>query len=179
MNKRVNFVLSIISSAIILLYLYTFLHEGGHALVAVLNGATITRFVLGMNAHMSFSGGSFTPFSESLRHIGGMLLPVLLLFPTLFAYRREVGSVFYHCFYFILSVGFTGSILAWVVIPVVSMVSTPPPGDDVTKFLASSGIHPLAVTLGAMALIAILVFISLRKGVFQSYFGIARNIRTN
>lgn len=64
MNKKLGLILKIIFAAFIELILYIFLHEGGHALVAVLCGAKITSFSI-VGAHTSWTGGSFTVFFHS------------------------------------------------------------------------------------------------------------------
>lgn len=176
MDKRLQFFLGIIVSAVIHLYLYTFIHEGGHALVAIMNGGRITRFVIGFNAHVSTTGASFTPFTASLFSIAGVLLPIICLIPFVLLYRRGISCIFYHCLYFIIFVGTVGSTLAWVIIPIVAMLGTPPAGDDVTSFLASSGLHPILITIGALLVAGGLIALGLDKGIFQTYFRLAQTI---
>lgn len=56
---------ALFGSIFLLLPFYVLLHEGGHALVALLCGARVTEFSL-LGAHMSYEGGAFTPLTLSL-----------------------------------------------------------------------------------------------------------------
>ncbi len=53
---------------------------------------------------------------------------------------------------FIGSAGTLCSLLAWVVIPFLFIKNVAPVGDDVTRFLANSGLPPLVVAYSALAL---------------------------
>jgi len=50
--KRIKYILGLLLTGLGLIYLYTFLHEGGHALVALMYGGTVENMVLGFNAHI-------------------------------------------------------------------------------------------------------------------------------
>ncbi len=144
----------LVASPLLGIVAYSAVHEAGHALVAVANGARVDRFVVGPDAHVAWSGGSFSATATSLSHAAGVLLPVLLLAVALVVYRPQTRSDVYHALSFVLTACTIGSLLAWVVIPVVAAVGTPPPNDDVTRFLESSGMPPLvlcAITTGTVA----------------------------
>ena len=68
MNLKVKKILSLFASILILIPLYVALHEGGHALTAVLCGARITQFRI-LGAYMAYEGGIFTSLTLSLFHI--------------------------------------------------------------------------------------------------------------
>ena len=53
MNLKVKKILSLFASILILIPLYVALHEGGHALTAVLCGARITQFRI-LGAYMAY-----------------------------------------------------------------------------------------------------------------------------
>jgi hypothetical protein len=55
---------------------------------------------------------------------------------------------------FITTVGTLFTLLAWVIIPFLYVKNSAPAGDDVTKFITNSGLPPLAVAFGALALFA-------------------------
>ncbi|MFP4468469.1 MAG: M50 family metallopeptidase [Bacteroidales bacterium] len=148
----------IAAGAVALVYVYTFLHEGGHALVAMLYGGSIEKFVLGLDAHVRTSGAAFTPFGAALFHAAGAFLPLMILVIALAMYKDDHKSTHYHFFYGLFSLGIIGSMLAWVVIPLVALFSEPPAGDDVTKFLRTTGIQPLAVTFVIALLLAVMLF---------------------
>jgi len=147
-----------------LLYLYTFLHEGGHALVAIMCGGKICKFVLGLNAHVETTGASFTLFSEALFISMGVLLPVIFLIIVLAIYKPQIEYTFYHIFYGILSLSITSSLLAWVIIPFIALFTLPPTGDDVTRFLDITDLYPLTVLFTAVLIIVALVFLIYKKG---------------
>ena len=65
MNLKVKKILSLFASILILIPLYVALHEGGHALTAVLCGARITQFRI-LGAYMAYEGGRFTSLTYSL-----------------------------------------------------------------------------------------------------------------
>lgn len=63
-----------------MVYLYTFLHEGGHALVILLSGNAITAFNLNffdLSAHVEMTG-QFPPAGAALNYLAGVALPLLL-----------------------------------------------------------------------------------------------------
>lgn len=163
--KKIRGIAIIIAGAIASIYVYTFLHEGGHALAGVLYGGTIEKFVLGMNAHVRISGADFTPFGAALFHAAGALLPLMVLSVILFTYKTGQKNTYYHIFHGLFGFGIIGSLFAWIAIPLIAIYSEPPAGDDVTKFLQTTGIHPLAVTLTTIALVAGLLFWIIKLGI--------------
>lgn len=164
MNKKAKYIISFLFSCIMLLFFYTLLHEGGHALVAIMCGGKVDKIVLGLNAHVQTSGACFTIFSEALFSSAGVLLPVLFLIIALVFYNPKINNIFYHIFYGILSLIITGSLLAWAIVPVMSLFALPPAGDDVTKLLDITHLNPLTVALTALLIIISLVFFMYRKG---------------
>ena len=65
-GKAIIKTLAVIPILFFFIYLYTFLHEGGHALVGIIYGGKIDRFVLGFDAHVTIHGAKFTQLGESL-----------------------------------------------------------------------------------------------------------------
>lgn len=167
MRKKAEFIICISVIGIGLLYLYTLLHEGGHALVAILNGGRVDWMVLGLNAQVQTSGTDFTPFTEALFNSMGVLLPVIVLIPALLVYNPKIKNSCYHIFFAAFSISITSSLLAWVVLPIVSFFTLIPASDDTTKFLNVTGLHPLIVTLSATLLIFALVFFIFKRGIFE------------
>ena len=66
MSLRVRTTLFAVASILVSLPVYIILHEGGHALVAVLCGARITKFSV-LGAYTTYEGGTFTAVTLSLR----------------------------------------------------------------------------------------------------------------
>lgn len=166
MNKKAKCIFSLLFSCIIIVFFYTFLHEGGHALVAIMCGGKVDKMALGLNAHVQTSGASFTIFSEALFSSAGVLLPVLFLIIALVFYNPEINNILYHISYGFLSLIITGSLLAWVIIPIISLFTLPPAGDDVTKLLDITHLYPLTVALTALLIIVSLVFFIYKKELF-------------
>lgn len=149
--------------------LYTLLHEGGHALVAVLYGGKINRLVLGFNAHVTYTGANFTRTGEALMNSAGALLPTVCMGIALAVYDRNVKHFVYHYLFALFSLAVTGSFAAWVAIPLISLFSAPPAGDDVTKFLEVSGMDPLLVSGIALLLIIAFVYVAYKKGLYTKF----------
>lgn len=145
------------------------LHEGGHALVAVLCGARITKFSI-LGAYMNYEGGIFTPVTFSLFHCAGMLLPVLVSLLLILTYRSGSSRMFYRIFSFFFLLLPVGSILAWVIVPVLCLSGNPPQGDDIVKFIGSSGLNPWAVSLSSLLLFGICCLGAWRKKILQNYW---------
>ena len=169
MDLRVQKILSLAAGILFILPVYILLHEGGHALIALLCGARITEFnVLG--AYMRYEGGTFSQAGLSLFHIGGMLLPLLVSVIYMLTYRSKTTSIFYRIFSFISLLFPIGAVLAWVIVPLLYLSGQAPVDDDVTKFINSSGLSPWLVFLGAILLFAGCVFIALKKKIVQNYW---------
>ncbi|HHW32161.1 MAG TPA: hypothetical protein GXX20_10910 [Clostridiaceae bacterium] len=150
-----------------LIYLYTLLHEGGHALVAIMYGGRIDSFVLGFNAYVSQSGANFTPLGESLFNIAGVLLPAICLAVALKFYNRNVVNPIYHYIYGTITIAVIGSFLASVVIPLISLFTEPPVDDDISKFLQVSGLNPLLVSFTAIMIILLFLLFSYKIGLYS------------
>ncbi|NLC67400.1 MAG: hypothetical protein GX754_01140, partial [Clostridiaceae bacterium] len=52
-------------------------------------------------------------------------------------------------------------------IPIISLFAVPPAGDDASKFLQVSGLHPLLVSLIALLLIILFTLYACKKGVYS------------
>ncbi|HZJ84414.1 MAG TPA: hypothetical protein VFD02_02555 [Syntrophomonadaceae bacterium] len=92
------------------------------------------------------------------------MFPVVFLIIALFIYKPGIKYTYYHIFYGLLSLNITSSLLAWVLIPFISLFTLPPAGDDTTKFLDITGLHPLIVSFTALLIIATLVFFTYKRG---------------
>src|SRR5450759_2969470 len=132
---------------------YTVLHEGGHALAGLAFGGTVREIdvnFFNLGAHVNIDG-SFSRYQEAVINVSGAALPFLVWLVLTFALPKE-GSPLVLWAKFIASAGTLCSLLAWVVIPFLYIKNDAPAGDDVTRFLANSGLPPLAVAFGALVL---------------------------
>lgn len=76
----------------------------------------------------------------------------------------------------------TVSVLSWVFLPVYSMYAPLPQTDDVTKFLNTSGISPVLVSLAGIIVILFSIFIAVKKRLFHTYIQLIKDVghgRTN
>lgn len=167
MRMKSKSLIAFLVSYYLLVYFYTFLHEGGHAIVALLWGGKVVKFVLGVNAYVRTAGSAFTPFSEALFHAAGVLFPVIFLLLALVFYRPQVKKPFYHLFYAELWLCITVSLWAWVIIPLVTLFAAGPAHDDTIKFLRVTGLHPLIVTAAAILIMGVLTLLAKNKGLFK------------
>jgi hypothetical protein len=135
---------------------YTFLHEIGHALVGIYHGGQLASFsinFLDASAHTGISG-LFTASQRSQINLSGPAMPLLMwLVFILFAPKR--ANPVLELVKTISSAGVLGSLLPWILVPLVYSSGGAPPGDDVTQFLRNTGMSPLllsGLTLGLFAL---------------------------
>ncbi|MBU9724814.1 M50 family metallopeptidase [Diplocloster modestus] len=169
MNSKVKTVSFLLLSAFIMVPLYIVLHEGGHALVALLCGAKITSFSI-LGAHVSSVGGVYTSFTSSLHYSAGLLLPVLVSVLYMLCYQKERAGVFYRLFSFLFMALPTFSILAWILVPLLYLNGRAPVGDDATQFLDASGLSPLLVILTALLLFLLNLILAWHKKIIQNYW---------
>lgn len=132
---------------------YTVLHESGHALAGLAFGGKIREIdvnFLNLGAHVNIEG-SFSRFQNAVINFSGAGLPLLVWLILILALPKESGPLVLWT-KFIASAGTLCSLLAWVVIPIFYLSNDAPAGDDVTRFLANSGLPTLSVAFGALAI---------------------------
>jgi hypothetical protein len=136
--------------ALFSLFLYTFLHEGGHALAGVSAGAKLTGFTinfLDFSAHVSLAG-EFTPAEKVANTLAGPALPLLAWLVFILVVPKRTNFAL-ESIELAATMMFLGTLLAWVVLPLVYARGGFPP-DDVTDFLIHSGAAPLGVSIAAL-----------------------------
>lgn len=132
---------------------YTVLHESGHALAGLSFGGQIREIdvnFLNLGAHVNIEG-SFSRFQNAVINVSGAGLPLLVWLILILALPKECSPMVFWI-KFIASAGTLCSLLAWVVIPIFYLNNDAPPGDDVTRFLANSGLPTLVVGFGALVI---------------------------
>src|SRR5512147_2011839 len=125
------------------LIVYTFTHEVGHAVVGMLFGQSLTALkvnFLTLSAHVGLVG-ELTSTQRALQSIAGAALPLViwLIFVSCTPRRSALVVEMLKC---IATVAVLSTLLAWVVLPVLYRYGQAPV-DDVSNFLASSGMEPL------------------------------------
>ena len=170
MDNKVKKVLYVFASALLTIFLYIILHEGGHMIVMLSAGATITDFSI-LTAHVSGVGGNYTNVSDLWLHANGALLPVIVSFIYMLFYKKESRSMFYHIFSYMFCLITVGSLFAWVIIPFVYMQGNAPAGDDVTKFLYNftHDYHPLFVSGAATLIIVVGIILMTKKEIIKTF----------
>lgn len=130
---------------------YTFLHEGGHALVAIFSGKQLTAFsFIDFNAHVSLDG-NLMPSQAILYYLAGVSLPLLVwLVFILLTPKQSFLTV--ESLKLVASGTVLSTLLAWIVLPVLFLYGKAPLADDVTNFLRNSGMPPLLVSGLALVL---------------------------
>jgi hypothetical protein len=133
---------------------YITLHEGGHALAGSAFGGRITEFSINffnlLGAHVNIDG-KFNRSQNAVINISGVGLPLLVWLVLVLALPKK-DNLLVHWTKFVATVGTLFTLLAWVIIPFLFLKNSAPVGDDVTKFIVNSGLPPLAVAFGALAL---------------------------
>jgi hypothetical protein len=145
-------VLVFLFAAVFIAFLYTFLHESGHALVGVLAGGTVDAFNVSfwnLDAHVAVSG-SLTLAQTVANNLAGAALPLLVWLGFILLVPKRANFAI-ECMKVFGSVMFLSTLLAWVFLPI-RFLAGPVPGDDVTNFLNNSGVYPLWVTFAALLL---------------------------
>jgi len=170
MDNKVKKVLYVFASALLSIFLYIILHEGGHMIVMLSAGATITDFSI-LTAHVSGVGGNYTNASDLWLQANGALLPVIVSFIYMLFYKKESRSIFYHIFSYMFCLIPVGSLFAWVIIPFVYMLGNAPAGDDITKFLYNftHDYHPLLVSAVAVLIIAVGIILMIKKEIIKTF----------
>jgi hypothetical protein len=170
MDSRVKKAMCVFGSVLLVIFLYIVLHEGGHMIVMLSAGATITDFSI-LTAHVSGVGGNYTNTSDLWLHANGALLPVIVSFIYMVLYSKESKNMFYRVFSYMFCLVPVASMLAWIIIPVTYMQGGAPSGDDVTKFLYNftHDYHPLFVSGAAAVIIAVGVVIMIKKEIIKNF----------
>ena len=147
MQKALNigFILIV---ALGLIQIYTFVHEGAHALMAWVFGGGVSTFdinVLGGNPHVTYT-----------------VFPLVLWFVFMIFLNKGKPLVLQKVA-LLLSFGIFGTLLPNVIIPLVYELGGDVRAEDMGKFLAHTGLNGFLVS-GVMALVLLLAIMTfLRK----------------
>jgi hypothetical protein len=167
-KMRNNFSKGIIAliCSILVFYFYTFLHEGGHALIGLISNGKVDKMTLGLNARIYISGASFNPFTEAIYYLSGVLLPVIVLMISLIFYNPNARNQIYHISFGLFYIFILGSLLAWLFVPLMSLFTLISVGDDISKFLTTTAVHPFILSSVTSGVFCILLYIGYKKGIF-------------
>jgi hypothetical protein len=126
-------------------FMYTFLHEAGHALVGLLFGGQINAFSVNffdLSAHVGISG-DFTRFQRTIMNLAGVSLPFLAWLVFILATPKK-SNLAIEIFKVTSALFVLNVFLVWIVFPFLYMRGSAP-SDDATHFLNNSGAPPLLV----------------------------------
>jgi hypothetical protein len=150
----VRFVLLLSFVLLFVLFTYTFLHEAGHAIVGFAFGQSLTEFNVSfwdVSAHVDMTGGELTHSQLAVQAIAGVTLP-LLVWAMFMGLVPRTTNFSLKALKLSSSLAVLNTLLAWILIPVVSIFRKAPPSDDVTHVLRFSQIPPLLLTCIALVL---------------------------
>ena len=148
-------------------FVLTFLHEVAHALVILLYSGKIHEFRIFPNAFVSAADINFTAVGGILFHISGVLLPMIIGIIAILLYNPSVKFMGYHSCYAVGSILLALTATRWVAIPFISLLTAPPPNDDVTKFMKETGFPPLLISLSALIIIGSFLLLTCKKGIWM------------
>jgi hypothetical protein len=148
-------ILVILFVTLFVFFIYTFLHEAGHALTGWLFGQSLTEFDASfwdLSAHVGLAGGDLTQIQLAIQSASGLLLP-LLIWAIFMSLLPRKGSFTLETLKLISSMTVVNTLLAWIVLPVLFLFGKAPT-DDVTNFLNYSQMPPLLLSFTALILYA-------------------------
>jgi hypothetical protein len=128
-------------------FMYTFLHEGGHAITGLLFGQSLTEFDVSFwdfSAHVGMIGGELTESQLAVQAVAGAFLP-LLLWTIFISLVPRKGNFTLETLKLISSMAVVNTLLAWIVLPILFLLGKAP-SDDVINFLRYSQMPPLTLT---------------------------------
>lgn len=145
-------ILLLLFVTLVVLFLYTLLHEGGHALVGWLAGGNLTAFnvnFLNLTAHVA-QHGDFTPTQTIINNLAGTALPLLVWLILMGLVPRRTNLAL-EALKVISSLVCINTLLTWIVLPLFFPFGAAP-DDDVVHFLHNAGVQPWGVTVIALLL---------------------------
>ena len=136
-------------------FMYTFLHESGHALTGWIFGQSLTDFSVSFwnfRAHVDMVGGTLSETQLAIRAMAGASLPLLTwaLFISLMPRR---ASFILESLKLLSSMMVVNTLLVWIILPILFLLQKVP-SDDVTNFLRDSQMPPLLLAGVALILYA-------------------------
>ena len=141
--------------ALFTFFMYTFLHESGHAIAGVLFGQSLTEFDVSfwdLSAHVGMVGGALTEPQLAVQAVAGAGLPLLVWAVFLSLVPRK-ASFTLETLKLLSSMAVVNTLLPWIILPILFFLGKAP-SDDVTNFLRHSQMPPLLLTALAVTLYA-------------------------
>jgi hypothetical protein len=153
-STRVHLILLVVFVTLFVFFIYTFLHEAGHAIVGLAFGQSLTEFNVSFwdfSAHVGMAGGELSQAQLAIQAIAGVTLPLLVWIIFIGLVPRK-ASFLLETLKLVSSLALLNTLLAWIVIPVLYIFGKAPSSDDVTNLLRYSQIPPLLLTFIVVSL---------------------------
>jgi hypothetical protein len=157
--KQSHFSSTLISVPLILVvflfvfFLYTFLHEAGHAVAGLLFGQSITEFDVSfwdLSAHVGTAGGELSSTQLAIRSAAGASLPLLIWAIFIGLVARKTNFTL-EVLKLLSSMTVINTLLVWMALPIFFLANKAP-ADDVTNVLLYSRMPPLLLVVIALVL---------------------------
>lgn len=178
MSPRTRLLAGLALTPALVIVVYMSLHEAGHALAITAVGGQVTDFVLGVNAHVGFTGVGLSRTDEAWIRVSGVLLPLLVLVPVAALRPARLPGHLLRGAQLVTVISFAATLAPWVVIPLVSLVAVPPAGDDVTLFLEASGVPAVVLSVGAALTLTAVLLLARRAGLAATWTALREACRT-
>ncbi|WP_040952707.1 M50 family metallopeptidase [Gorillibacterium massiliense] len=171
-SKRIKQSVILISFIVVIemaiTFLYILLHEGGHALSTIICGGQVTEFDMNiLTAHIR-PVGTFSSLEESIIHLSGFLLPVIVW--MIFILVMTNNNSWIQLIKLLISMPILFTFFTWIIIPILYLNGIAPRNEDVTHFLDSSAISPLALFIIMLIIWVAALFFFLNKTNIKKLF---------
>lgn len=179
-SKLIKFILTLLLSAIVTVFLCILLHEFGHVIVMLSAGDRITEFSI-LPAYVSGEGGNYTNTSDLWMHANGTIFPLLLSHVFLLFYRKESKNTVYRMFSLFFGISPAFGLFPWFVKPFVYVGGTFTTGNDITMFLYnfSQRYSPIIVSIAATVLFGISILLIIKKCVLRNLIDEIKSVRNS
>lgn len=178
--KKLRFIsiLLILFSFFFIIYIYTFFHEAGHALIGLSFGQKLTNFdinIFNFNPHISMMGEITAP-QRAIRSIAGSVFPLIIWVFFMLIVRKK-SNFLIEFLKFGSSISILFSTVVWVILPILYLFGNAPSGDDVTHFLNASQMNPILLSiLSAIVCLFIWTLFNRKTGGIKNQMLLIRNL---
>ena len=151
-SVHVRLILLLLFVILFVLFIYTFLHEAGHAILGFAFGQSLTEFNVNFwdfSAHVGMAGDALTPTQGAIQAIAGVTLP-LLVWLIFIGFAPRKANFALEALKLASSVVVLNTLLVWIFIPFLSIFGRAPASDDVINALQYSQMPPLLLALSAL-----------------------------
>jgi hypothetical protein len=151
-SDSVRLILLLSFVILFVLFMYTFLHEAGHAIVGFALGQSVTEFninFLDLSAHVNMAGGQLSQSQLAVQAMAGVTLP-LLVWVIFISLVPRTASFTLESIKLVSSLAVLNTLLAWILIPIFDLFGNAPSSDDVTQVLRFSQIPSLLLSCIAL-----------------------------